>query len=118
MTATNDAMILPPAIRRYRLLLLAIAGMGGVLYGFDLGIIGAALLYLDKTIDLSAQQTSLIVAALLFGGIFSSLLTGLCSDLLGRRLIIRISAVLFLISVPVICGADGFHMLAAGRLLQ
>ncbi len=118
MTAATAALSIPPAIQRYRLLLLAIAGMGGVLYGFDLGIIGAALLYLDKTIELSAQQTSWIVAALLCGGIFSSLLSGLLSDLLGRRLIIRISAVLFLISVPVICGADGFSMLAAGRLLQ
>jgi sugar porter (SP) family MFS transporter len=118
MTAITASATLPPAIRRYRLLLLAIAGMGGVLYGFDLGIIGPALLYLDKTIELSAQQTSWIVAALLFGGIFSCLLTGLFSDLLGRRLIIRISALLFLISVPVICGADGFRMLAAGRLLQ
>ena len=109
---------LPSAVVRYRRLLLAIAGMGGVLYGFDLGIIAAALLYLDKTIELSAQQTSNIVAALLFGGIFSALLTGLFSDLLGRRLIIRISALLFLISVPVIVSADGFYTLAAGRLLQ
>ena len=43
--------------------------MGGFLYGYDIGIISAALLYLNKTIHLSLQQESLIVGAVLGGGI-------------------------------------------------
>ncbi len=52
----------------YNALLLAIAGIGGALYGYDIGIIGAALGYLTKTISLTVSQESLVVAAVLAGG--------------------------------------------------
>lgn len=108
----------PAAIARYRTLLLIISGMGGALYGYDLGIIGAALLYLDKSIALSDQQTSLIVAAVLAGGTISCLLAGILADLFGRRTIALVSAILFLISVALICFSNGFWLLISGRLLQ
>lgn len=108
----------PETIARYRKLLLVISGMGGALYGYDLGIIGAALLYLDKSIALTEQQTSLIVAAVLAGGTVSSLLGGVLADLFGRRTIALISAVLFLVSVALICFSNGFAPLVSGRLLQ
>ncbi len=92
--------------------------MGGALYGYDLGIIGAALLYLDQSIALSEQQTSLIVAAVLAGGTVSSVLAGALADLFGRRTIAILSAALFLVSVALICGATGFIPLLSGRLLQ
>lgn len=108
----------PAAIARYRTLLLIISGMGGALYGYDLGIIGAALLYLDKSIALSDQQTSLIVAAVLAGGTISCLIGGVLADLIGRRTVAVIGAVLFLISVGLICFANDFLPLVSGRLLQ
>jgi MFS transporter, SP family, solute carrier family 2 (myo-inositol transporter), member 13 len=108
----------PAAIARYRTLLLIISGMGGALYGYDLGIIGAALLYLDKSIALSQQQTELIVAAVLAGGTISCLLAGILADLFGRRTIALISAALFLVSVALICFSDSFWPLISGRLLQ
>ena len=51
----------------YNRYLLCIAGLGGLLYGIDVGISSAALLYLSKTVDLTVSQTSVIVAAV-FGG--------------------------------------------------
>jgi MFS family permease len=114
----TDTAIVTAGVIRYRRLLLAIAGMGGVLYGYDIGIIGSALLYLDKSIELSAQQTSWIVAALLGGGIFSCILAGLAADLVGRRRIILTSAWLFMASIPIICMAMAFSSLATGRLIQ
>lgn len=108
----------PATIARYRMFLLIISGMGGALYGYDLGIIGAALLYLDKSIALSDQQTSLIVAAVLAGGTVSSVMAGVLADLFGRRTIALVSAVLFLLSVGLICFANGFVPLVSGRLLQ
>jgi MFS transporter, SP family, solute carrier family 2 (myo-inositol transporter), member 13 len=47
----------------YGRFLLFVAGMGGLLYGIDVGIIAAALLYLGKTISLTIEQTSIIVPA-------------------------------------------------------
>ncbi|MBX3737322.1 MAG: sugar porter family MFS transporter [Candidatus Didemnitutus sp.] len=104
--------------RLYTALLLFIAGMGGFLYGYDIGIIGAALLYLNKTIALTAAQESAVVAAVLAGGTVSSLVAGALADVLGRKRLMLAAAVIFLASVALIVAAHGFVALFAGRTLQ
>ncbi|HKR26642.1 MAG TPA: MFS transporter [Acidobacteriaceae bacterium] len=98
--------------------LLVIAGLGGLLYGADIGIIAAALLYVGKTIELSLEQTSLIVAAVLGGSMISSLLAGVLADWLGRRWMMILSGLMFVVSVGMIVLSQGFVSLFAGRLLQ
>ena len=102
--------------------LLLIAGLGGLLYGIDLGIIAGALPYLQATAEhewnLSAQQISFIVAAVAIGTILSCLLAGVLSDLFGRRTMMFFSGLLFVISIPMIAMASGYIMLLLGRLLQ
>jgi MFS family permease len=102
----------------YDRFLLFIAGMGGLLYGIDVGIIAAALLYLGKTVNLTQGQTSIIVAAVLGGSMFSSLVAGFLADWLGRRTMMIISGLLFVASVGVIVLSQGFIPLFLGRLLQ
>jgi SP family myo-inositol transporter-like MFS transporter 13 len=104
--------------RVYTALLLLVAGLGGFLYGYDIGIIGAALLYLNKTISLTAAQESAIVAAVLAGGTVSSLVAGALADFIGRKRLMLLAAVLFLASVWLIVAAHGFAALVAGRTLQ
>jgi Sugar (and other) transporter len=72
-------------VAAYGRFLIVIAGFGGLLYGIDVGIIAAALLYLSKTVSLTLGQTSIIVAAVLGGSMFSSVIAGLLADWLGRR---------------------------------
>jgi MFS transporter, SP family, solute carrier family 2 (myo-inositol transporter), member 13 len=102
----------------YGRFLLLIAGTGGLLYGIDLGIIAAALLFLGKTIDLSVVQTSAIVAAVLGGSMVSSPAAGLLADWLGRRKAMILSGALFVMSIGLIVLSRGFAGLFAGRLLQ
>jgi sugar porter (SP) family MFS transporter len=102
----------------YRFLLLGIAGLGGFLYGYDIGIIGAALLYLNKTIALTSAQESLVVAAVLAGGTVSSVVAGALADWIGRKRLMIAAAVLFLGSVAMIVSAHGFGPLLGGRTLQ
>ncbi len=97
---------------------MVFSGLGGLLYGADIGIIAAALLYLSKTIDLSLEQTSLVVAAVLGGSMFSSLAAGLLADWLGRRKMTIVSGLMFLASIVVIVTSHGFTGLFLGRLLQ
>lgn len=104
--------------RRYTALLLFISGMGGFLYGYDIGIIGAALLYLNKTVQLTVAQESLVVAAVLAGGTVSSLVAGALADFIGRKKLMVTAAVLFLASVALIVVARDFGPLVAGRTLQ
>ena len=102
--------------------LLCIAGMGGLLYGIDVGIIAGALPYLESTASvawkLGAQQLSFIVAAVLLGSVLSSLFAGALADLVGRRAAMVLSGVLFVLSIPMIALADGYVPLLLGRLLQ
>jgi SP family myo-inositol transporter-like MFS transporter 13 len=103
---------------RYRLLLLSTAGFGGLLYGVDIGIIAAALLYLGRTVQLSVTQTSLIVAAVLAGSMISSPLGGLLADWLGRKKTMLLAALMFLMSIVLIVVSQKFASLFVGRLLQ
>jgi len=105
----------PASYGRY---LLFIAGMGGLLYGVDVGIIAAALLYLGKTVSLSIAQTSMIVAAVLGGSMASSLVAGMLADWIGRKTMMIVSGLLFVLSVLLIFGSHNFAMLFTGRLLQ
>ncbi|MCD2515753.1 sugar porter family MFS transporter [Massilia sp. G4R7] len=109
----------PERARRY---LLFIAGMGGLLYGIDVGIIAGALPYLESTATLawklSTQQLSFIVAAVLLGSVLSSLFAGLLADLVGRRWCMVLAGALFTISIPMIALSDGYIPLLLGRLLQ
>jgi SP family myo-inositol transporter-like MFS transporter 13 len=102
----------------YRRFLLFIAGMGGLLYGIDVGIISAALLYLGKTVDLTVEQTSAIVAAVLGGSMLSSLIAGFFADWVGRKRMMIVSGLLFVASVALIVLSHGFVPLLLGRLLQ
>ena len=82
MTSNSAA---PSALRRYNLFLQLVAGLGGLLYGVDVGIIGGALPYLNATSHLTPGQLSAIVAAVLLGSVFSTLFAGIIADFLGRR---------------------------------
>ena len=66
-TIHRDRMVQDKTIGYNRFLLL-VAGLGGLLYGVDVGIIGGALPYLEATSGLNAGELSIIVAAVLFCG--------------------------------------------------
>jgi SP family myo-inositol transporter-like MFS transporter 13 len=102
----------------YNRFLLLVAGLGGLLFGVDVGIISGALPYLEATSGLNANQLSFIVAAVLLGGVFSTLFAGLLADLLGRKTMMIFSGVLFVVSVPVIALSHSYNALIFGRLLQ
>ena len=103
---------------RYNRFLLLVAGLGGLLYGVDVGIIAGALPYLEATSGLNAGQLSTVVAAVLLGSVISTLFAGLLADWMGRRLLMTLSGVLFVISIPMIALSHGYEPLILGRLLQ
>jgi SP family myo-inositol transporter-like MFS transporter 13 len=107
---------MPP--RTYNRCLLLVAGLGGLLYGVDVGIIASALPYLEATSGLTAGQLSFIVAAVLLGSVISTLFAGTLADLLGRKPLMALSGVLFVASIPMIALSHGYGALVLGRLLQ
>src|SRR6202008_1401912 len=102
----------------YNRFLLLVGGLGGLLYGVDVGIIAGALPYLEATSRLNAGQLSIVVAAVLLGSVISTLFAGLLADWMGRRALMALSGVMFVISIPMIALAHGYGPLVFGRLLQ
>ena len=102
----------------YNRFLLIVAGLGGLLYGVDVGIIAGALPYLEATSGLNAGQLSIVVAAVLLGSVISTLFAGLLADWMGRKSLMALSGVMFVISIPMIALAHGYGPLVFGRLLQ
>ncbi len=108
----------PASHQRNRRYLLLIAGLGGLLYGIDVGIIAGALPYLEATSSLNANQLSVVVAAVLLGSVISTLFAGWLSDRIGRRPVMILSGLTFVVSVPMIALSHGYGALVLGRLLQ
>jgi MFS transporter, SP family, solute carrier family 2 (myo-inositol transporter), member 13 len=102
----------------YNRFLLTVAGLGGLLYGVDVGIIAGALPYLDATSGFSRSQLSIVVAAVLLGSVISTLFAGLLADLMGRKMLMALSGIVFVISIPMIALSQGYTSLVVGRLLQ
>jgi MFS family permease len=102
----------------YNGFLLLVAGLGGLLYGVDVGIIAGALPYLEATSGLNAGQLSIVVAAVLLGSVISTLFAGTLADWMGRKLLMALSGLLFVASIPMIALAHGYGPLVFGRLLQ
>ena len=99
--------------------LLAVAGLGGFLYGIDFGVIAAASPYIRSLRLFSDAQISWIVGAVLFGGIVSSLTAGMLAERFGRKRVIVASAALFLVAVPVVCLSEkSLLLMLLGRVLQ
>ena len=109
----------------YNRFLLLVAGLGGLLYGIDVGIIAGALPYLEATFKdaatgqlINAGQLSTIVASVLLGSVISTLFAGALADWMGRKKLMALSGILFVVSIPMIALAHGFNALVIGRLLQ
>ena len=99
-------------------MLIATAGLGGLLYGIDVGIIAGALPYLEATSGLNAGQISFIVAAVMLGSVISTLFAGALADFFGRRWMMVVAGVTFVVSIPIISLAQGYVPLLLGRVLQ
>ncbi len=106
------------ATSRYSSFLMLVAGLGGLLYGVDVGIIGGALPYLEATSHLTPGQLSAIVAAVLLGSVISTLFAGIIADWIGRKPFMILCGVFFIISIPVIALSQSYEALFLGRLLQ
>jgi MFS family permease len=102
----------------YNRFLLLVAGLGGLLYGVDVGIIAGALPYLESTSGLNAGQLSIVVAAVLLGSVISTLFAGALADWMGRKPLMILSGMLFVCSIPIIALSHGYESLVLGRLLQ
>jgi MFS family permease len=106
------------AKRGYNLFLLVVAGLGGLLFGMDIGLVGGAMPYLAATFKGTTAELSVIVAAMMLGGVFSTLFAGVLADWMGRKPLMSLCGIAFVIAIPMIALSHGYALLFFGRLLE
>ena len=86
------------------LVLVAImASLGGLLSGFDMGVISGALLYINQTWELSPLAQGWLVSSAIVGSVFGAAANGILADIYGRKKIIIATAIIFIIG-SIMCG--------------
>ena len=85
--------------------------------GYDTGVISGALLYINQSFDLNSISTGMVVAAVSLGALIGALVNGYLADLLGRKKIIIIVAVIFLVSSLICAVAQNPAQLVFARFL-
>lgn len=75
-----------------------VAALGGLLFGYDTGVINGSLKFVQLKFELSAAMKGFAASSALLACIFGAGFAGTLSDHLGRKKVLILSAVLFLIS--------------------
>src|SRR3984957_5921125 len=87
-------------VRRHVALSAGVTALGGLLFGYDTGVVSGALLFIKKDFGgLSSFQQELVTSLLLVGAVIGALAAGRVSDWIGRRFAVLITAVVFIVGV-------------------
>jgi MFS family permease len=95
----------------------AVAALGGLLFGYDTGVISGALLFIRQVMTLSATMQGIVVAIALAGAALGAAGAGSLSDRFGRRNVILTAALLFIAGALLSAGAQEVNVLLVGRFL-
>lgn len=109
---------LQPMVRRGFLWKVSfIAGLGGILYGYDVGIIAAALIYVRSSFTLSTQMEEAVVSVVLIGSMLGAILGGALADRFGRRAILVSGGFVFIAGSLLAPWSPNVWVLIVARML-
>lgn len=91
--------------------------LGGLLFGYDTGVISGAILFIQKQMHLGEWQQGWVVSAVLLGAVLGAAFIGPLSDSLGRRKLLLISAVIFVVGALGSGFALGYWALIIFRII-
>jgi SP family galactose:H+ symporter-like MFS transporter len=87
-----------PVINRFVYIAVAIAAVGGLLFGYDTGVISGAILFITGDFSLSATMEEIVVSAVLVGAVFGAGAGGALTGRFGRRKMIILAGIVFALS--------------------
>ncbi|MCW2393466.1 SP family sugar:H+ symporter-like MFS transporter [Sphingobium sp. B1D7B] len=97
--------------------IVAIATIGGFMFGYDSGVINGTQKGLESAFDLGALGIGINVGAILVGSALGAFLAGRMSDLIGRRGVMMLAGLLFLISALLAGAAGSSAMFIVARII-
>ena len=103
--------------RRLIVTVSVVAALGGLLFGYDTGIIGVALLGLSQDFALTDTLKQIVTGAIIFGAVFGVFGTGAISDRIGRRASILIVGLIFTAGSLMSAGATSVEFLIFSRFV-
>jgi len=98
-------------------LVAVVAAMGGLLFGYDTGIISAALLQITKEFQLSTAVQEIVTASIVAGALAGCVCAGPLSDLNGRRRTVMLAAAVFIGGTIIAASAQAIWLLTIGRFV-
>jgi sugar porter (SP) family MFS transporter len=93
----SDASGRPHVNRSFVFRISFIAALGGVLYGYDMGIIAAAIIFVKRSFTLSTEIEELVVSIVLLGAMAGALIGGAVADRIGRRATLVWASIVFIV---------------------
>jgi major inositol transporter-like SP family MFS transporter len=115
---TRAAGVQSGAHDRFLIKLTVISTLGGLLFGYDTGVISGALLYMKDDLNLTTFSEAVVVSSLLFpGAAFGALLGGKLADQLGRKGSLLVCAGLFLVGALICATAPNVAVMTTGRII-
>jgi SP family galactose:H+ symporter-like MFS transporter len=94
----------------------ALSALGGMLFGYDTGVISGAILFIRQDFALSDFTVGLVVSAVLIGAVIGAAIGGDVSDHFGRRKVIIAAAVIFLLGAVGTATVPDVSLLILGRI--
>jgi sugar porter (SP) family MFS transporter len=91
--------------------------LGGLLFGYDTGVISGAVIFIKKDFALSTFPQELVVSMVLAGATIGALSGGKLSDRFGRRITLIGTSLIFVAGALICAAAASFTMLVAGRAI-
>jgi sugar porter (SP) family MFS transporter len=93
------------------------AALGGLLFGYDTGVISGAELFFSKDFGLSTFALEVIVSGVLAGAAIGALIGGRLADLFGRRKLLIATAIIFALGAVLCALATTASILVIGRII-
>jgi sugar porter (SP) family MFS transporter len=110
--------VVSKTMRRHVILVAAVAALGGLLFGYDTGVVSGALLFLHRDFGpISSFDKELVVSLLLVGAVVGALGAGRIADKIGRRPTLMATAVVFLVGVIAAALSPSLEVLIAMRFV-
>ena len=99
------------------MLLTVFSAIGGCLFGYDTGIVSGAMIKVDRVFSLTHFWHELIVSVTLGAAIITAVLGGPLTDLLGRKIVLISSAVVFTAGAVLLSASGTKEVLLVGRIV-
>jgi sugar porter (SP) family MFS transporter len=118
-TVTGKSSV-PEEVRRKRRVIAAaaITALGGVLFGYDTGVVSGALLFLKTSFGgLSNFQEELVTSLLLVGAMAGAILAGRLTDKIGRKRTVLGTALVFIVGVALAAFTPSYPVLLVARII-